>query len=111
MLHGVSLVIRTAWVGLGLMLVGLGALCRGACRAPAEGADGLWLSFWIGWVGLLFALQIWHLFLPIDVRVLVVAATAGTVGLVVGGRRPWVALARGVRKQWLVLAVLDGAGA
>lgn len=41
-----SLLILGAWVALGLVLVGLGALFHRLCRTPVEGAAGWLLCFW-----------------------------------------------------------------
>jgi hypothetical protein len=86
-----SWLILGAWVGLGLIFVGVGLLPCRLARSDVAGPDGWLLAFWIGWVATLFALQVWHLFLPVDGRALAIVAAAGLVGLVVavatGARR------------------------
>jgi hypothetical protein len=98
-----SLMIVVSWVGLGLVFIGLGSLLRRLLRAPAVSADGLLLSFWLGWVSVLFALQLWHLVLPVGVWALVTLSSAGVVGLALSGTRPWLSLLRGVRRNWPAL--------
>src|SRR5262245_59440478 len=98
------------WSALGLLLIGVGALVRRACHSPAHDARGLLLSFWIGWACLLFALQLWHLFLPVDGRLLPVLVGAGLPGLVLGGPGPWWTTLRAVRRRWpLCVALLAAA--
>ncbi len=101
-----SLLILGAWVALGLVLVGLGALFHRLCRTPVEGAAGWLLCFWLGWVLAVFALLVWHLFLPVDQRVRLTIGAAGTLGLVLVGGRPWVAFVRGVRGHLPALALV-----
>ncbi len=111
------LVILAAWIGLGLTFAGVGRLGLRLIGAAAEGADGWLLAFWVGWVGALFALQIWHLLLPVDVRALAALALAGAIGLVAGrlprprsrgASRALPLLALAVTAAWLSNRALGG---
>ncbi|HLY37002.1 MAG TPA: hypothetical protein VKU61_03130, partial [Candidatus Binatia bacterium] len=66
--------------------VGIGLLVCRAIRSPAAGADRWSLAFWLGWVSTLFALQIWHLVLPVNGQALALAAGVGALGLIAGVR-------------------------
>jgi hypothetical protein len=106
MLSDASLMILAAWAGLCLVLVGLGSLVRRALHSPAEDADGLILSFWLGWASLLLALQVWHLFFPVGGWALGLVVGAGVLGLAVGGSRPWLVIARGLCRNGPALILL-----
>jgi len=95
-LSDVSLLIVEAWVVIGLTLIGMGLLWHWLCRAPATSAGELLHAFWLGWALLLFLLQFWHFFLPVDERAAVAAVAVGLIGIAVGGWRPWGALLRGL---------------
>ena len=99
------LTIFGAWTGLGLIFVGIGSLFRRALRAPANGAEGLLLSVWLGWICTLFFLQIWHLFLPVGPLTIVVVAAFGVIGLAVGGTRPWLNVSRGATRNPLLMVL------
>lgn len=73
----------------GLMLIGWGSVFRWVCGHPIDGADDLLAACFEGWALLLGALQIWHLFLPVDVRATILAAAVGAGGLVLGTGRAW----------------------
>ena len=105
-LPGDAFLILGAWVVLGFMLVGVGALVCRVIRAQVRDADGLLDSFWIGWAGLLYGLQLWHVFLPVDVRALLGAAALGLIGLGVSGVRPWQAALRGARGSWVLVVTI-----
>ena len=50
--------VLVAWLGLGLVFVGLGSGIRWLFRAPAVDAEGLILSFWLGFAFVLLGLQV-----------------------------------------------------
>ncbi len=95
--------IVAAWVLLGAVFAGLGALLRRACRAPATDAAGWLTCFWLGWAAAIFFLQVWQLVFPVDDRAVLVLAAAGLVGLLLAGTGPWRVLGRGVRTSWPAL--------
>lgn len=97
--------ILAAWIGLALVITGLGVLVQRAWRTPLDGAAWI-LCFWLGWASLLLVLQLWHFVLPVDDRALGVIVLAGVLGLLLAGRRPWVVFARGLRCHLPVLIVL-----
>jgi hypothetical protein len=99
-----QLLVLEAWALIALVLVGVGMLVGRALGMRPRGADDLLLAFWLGWVGVLLGLQLWHLVLPIDDRARMAYALAGVVGLLVGGPRPWIQLVR--RLPWNVPALV-----
>lgn len=105
-LPGASWTILGAWVVLGAAFAGVGALVRRASRAPIAGADGWLASFWVGWAATLYALQLWHVFLPVDGRALALVAAVGLAGIVAAGAGPWRVVVRGVRTRWPAVVAL-----
>jgi len=98
------LLVLTAWMVIGLALIGIGLLFHRLGRAPVTTVESLLQSFWLGWALLLLLLQLWHFFLPVGRRAAVVTAVLGLFGIVVGGWRPWAALLRGLPRHLLALA-------
>jgi len=96
------LLVLGAWSGLTVALVGVGLLARRLWRDRAQGADAWLRSFWVGWVMVLFALQLWQLFFPVGHAVVGVAAV-GVCGVALEGARPWRVLWRGARRNLPVL--------
>ena len=70
----ILLVLWALLCGVGLLFFGL----FGFSRCSAE--DYL-NSFWVGWCFLLFILQLWHLFFPVDRFIVVIIVLAGVFGL------------------------------
>ena len=62
----------TTWAVWGAAFVAVGAaiLPKGVIRDADHGAAAdLWFAwFWAGWCGVVLALQVWHLWLPVDAR-------------------------------------------
>jgi hypothetical protein len=93
-----ALVLGT-WAAIALVLVGLGSLVRRAGGATARDANDLLVSFWLGWAVLVLALQIWHLFHPIDGAARATCIAAGLLGLVLGGAEPWSRVLPGIPRN------------
>jgi hypothetical protein len=104
MVSPAQLSVLAAWIAVGLVLTGGGALIARAWRAPLRAADDLLLCFWLGWAALVLALQAWHLARPIDDAARLLAAAAGTAGLALAGAAPWRAMARAVPRHVPLLA-------
>jgi hypothetical protein len=80
------------WCGLFAVFSGLGFLGRRAFRLPVQSAEAWILSFWTGWVFTILILQIWHLWLKIDVWAFAVIVALGTGGLLWNRRAVWPAM-------------------
>ncbi len=83
---GAMIGVASTWCLLSLMFFGVGRL---VCRMLGFARDGLrnaFLSFWIGWGATILLLQLWHLYFPVDVRILVPVAMLGLIGLAAEGR-------------------------
>lgn len=85
-LPGAQLMVMGAWLLAGVVLAGWGALARSALRAPATTADDWLASFWAGWCAAVLALQVWHLFLPVDPTAAAACTVVGALGLLIGLR-------------------------
>jgi hypothetical protein len=88
--------IVAVWVVMAATCLGFGLLERRLFGPGIGNTDDLWLSFWTGWALVLSALQIWHLFLPIDDRARYAALGVGVVGWLAGGA----AVVRVCARQW-----------
>ncbi len=64
-----------------LLFSGWGLLLRRAFGVKDLNAEGLFAAFWTGWICVVFLLQIWHLFFPIDSWTLILVAAVGLFGL------------------------------
>lgn len=95
MLSVTSLMVLATWLATAASLAGLGALVLRLGGSPARSVDDLFLSFWIGWVCLLFLLEVWHLALPVGGRAFLLVATIGAAGLASTGGEVWRTLLRG----------------
>lgn len=106
MLPHAALLVLAGWAIVWATAIGLGALLRLTLRAPARsGAD--WLGcFWLGWAGAVFALQLWHLVLPVDDMAAFLLVALGILGLAANGLAPWRALGRGLRRRWPAMLLL-----
>ena len=89
--------IAAAWVILGFIFTGLGALVRRSWGAPARDADEWLTCFWLGWTATVFVLQVWQLAAPVDRLALASLGAIGAVGVVTSGATPWRVLLRGLR--------------
>jgi hypothetical protein len=69
------------WMGAAATLVGIGALLLRTWRGRLEGWRDLSLAFWLGIVGAIGILQVWHLALPVDAWALALLAGIGLAGL------------------------------
>jgi hypothetical protein len=69
MIEFIAVIISIAvwWFGLFAVLSGLGLLGRRAFGLPVQSAETWILSFWSGWGFVILILQLWHLWLKIDV--------------------------------------------
>jgi hypothetical protein len=84
------------WAVVAAVCLGFGLLERRVFGPRLESTDDIWTSFWTGWALLLSALQIWHLFLPVDDRARFAAVAVAAVGLLIGGA----GLLRVCAQQW-----------
>jgi len=95
------------WCGLFAVFSGLGLLVRRAFGSPVHSAEAWILSFWTGWAFVILILQIWHLWLKIDVWAFAVIVALGTGGLLWHRRDLWPATRAGLRQNvWLVILVV-----
>ena len=95
------------WCGLFAVLSGLGLLGRRAFGLPVQSAETWILSFWSGWAFAILILQIWHLWLKIDVWAFAVIVALGIVGLLWNRRDLWQVMRAGLRQNfWLAIIVL-----
>ena len=99
MLEGPALLILQAWLALGFLFAGVGALVRHALRSPARGGSDLLLSVWLGWVTVLFVLQLWHLAFPVHWSALAILSVVATAGHVLAGPETWKSVARGAMRH------------
>ena len=106
-----TLLVACAWGVIGLVFTGIGALFRRACGAPTTDAAGWLTCFWLGWALTIFALQLWQLVLPVDVRAAAALAAVGAAGVVASGTGPWRVLGRGVRTSWPALLMFAAVAA
>ena len=95
------------WCGLFAVLSGLGLLGRRAFGLPVQSAETWILSFWSGWAFAILILQIWHLWLKIDVWAFAVIVALGTAGLLWNKRDLWQVMRAGLmQNSWLAIIVL-----
>jgi hypothetical protein len=95
------------WCGLFAVLSGLGLLGRRAFGLPVQNAETWILSFWSGWAFAILILQIWHLWLKIDVWAFAVIVALGTGGLLWNRGDLWPVMRAGLRQNfWLAIIVL-----
>ena len=97
-----------AWVLLACLLVGLGLLLlRGDEKAPS---DRVFTAFWLGYLAIIAALQIWHLFAPVGAAALVALGVTSMVGIWLRGKsllplplrgRRWLAAGCALFTLWL----------
>lgn len=97
------LIILSWWFGLFWLFSGMGLLLRRALGLRCQGVEPLLLSFWLGWVGALGLLQIWHFWLKVDGRALLLLGGVGAAGLVWNRHDLWDLLRRNVREQLIPL--------
>lgn len=91
-----------AWMVLGSWAFWLAVFCGvGALLWKRPGFDGWMLRFWCGWSCVLFFLQLWHFFLPVDGRAVVAVALLGAAGLF-RSRREAGAVFRLLLRRWAV---------
>jgi hypothetical protein len=83
---GAMLAVAGTWFLLGLLFFGVGRLVCRTLRLGREGWRHAHLSFWIGWGATIVILQVWHLFFPVDSRVVLIFGLLGTIGLVLDGK-------------------------
>ena len=71
--------IFAVWTAIFACCLGWGALARGLAGKKSPAADGtdVFECFWLGLALLLAALQVWHLFLPIDWRCTLLLGAGG----------------------------------
>jgi len=77
----VEILILFIWLVLWALLCGVGLLFFGLIGFSRRHAEDYLNSFWVGWCFLLFILQLWHLFFPVDRLIVVIIALAGVFGL------------------------------
>jgi hypothetical protein len=95
------------WCGLFAVLSGLGILGRRALGLPVDSAEAWILSFWSGWAFTILILQIWHLWLKIDIWAFATIVAAGTGSLLWNRGHLWPAIRSGLRQNFcLALIVL-----
>jgi len=80
LLQGVALLIAS-WAVIGLTIVGLGLPLLSCIGRRGGEPWGLELSFWLGLAVAIGVLQVWHLFLPVDLHVAALLAIGGAAGL------------------------------
>ena len=88
----ISLIVAT-WLVMAVVYSGIGLLFRGVFISRPVAARDMILAPWLGWCLALAALQIWHLFLPVDWKPLLLIAVVGTAGILCHAR----ALAKAMR--------------
>jgi hypothetical protein len=95
------------WCGLFAVLSGLGLLSCRAFGLPVQSAETWMLSFWSGWAFAILILQIWHLWLRIDLWAFAVILALGTGGLLWNRRDLWHVMRAGLlRNLWLAIILL-----
>ena len=85
MLSTLSAILLT-WMISSLVCIGIGL---GVVRLVGRFSfrpSHLVVLFWIGWCGVLVLLQIWHLFLPVNLAATVLVGLLGAAGLAMNGR-------------------------
>lgn len=97
-----------SWTVLFSLFAGWGAVALRVARrvsgAGFEGLDRWFVRFWVGWALTIAALQVWHLFLPINRWAFAVFVAIGVAGLVASRRE--LRLVPDVRRKGLFLALL-----
>ena len=112
--------VLAAFALAGLVLIGWGSVFRWLCGSRVRDVDDLFGAFFEGWALLLGALQVWHLFCPVDERAALFAGVVAIVGLGLGTWRAWRRVARRIPRNapalvltalaavWLSQQSLDG---
>jgi hypothetical protein len=104
---GVIISIAVWWCGLFAVLSGLGLLGCRAFGLPVQSAEAWLLSFWSGWVFAILILQLWHLWLKIDIWAFAAILALGTRGLLWNRRELWHLMrACLLRHSWLTIILL-----
>ncbi|MEI6807318.1 MAG: hypothetical protein WCN95_01240, partial [bacterium] len=93
-----------AWTTMAVVFLGVGVSVRRAFGLRQYGARQLLILPLIGWCIAVAFLQIWHFFLPVDQRALVVVAVAGMVGLAWNWRDLWNVVTRSAWNSAIVVA-------
>lgn len=78
--------ILLTWSLFGAIFLGVGTLAYHIIGGAIRRTEDIFMSFWIGWAAIILYLQIWHLFLRIDMWVLILPAIAGAYGWYTSGR-------------------------
>jgi len=97
--------ILSAWATSALVCVGLGLAGYRALGTRSFDADRLLMAFWVGLALALWALQIWHFFLPVSGLTALVLLTAGIVSLAWNRRLLGDAIARSRSRRLAVVAL------
>ena len=99
----VIILIVVWWCGLFAVFSGLGLLGRRAFGLSVQSAEAWILSFWTGWAFATLILQLWHLWLKIDVWALAIILALGIGGLLWNRSDVW-QMTRACLSQNAVLA-------
>lgn len=81
MLSALSTILAT-WLLATVALIGIGLLAVRLGGRAAYRAEHVVLLFWVGWCGTIAFLQVWHLFLPVNLAATLFIGLLGAAGLV-----------------------------
>ncbi len=71
-LFSAMLSIVLVWMILLVIFLGLGLLVRKIFTLPPLDFEGVFESLWIGWITMLFLIQLWHLFIPVNISLILI---------------------------------------
>lgn len=94
------------WLVYGAIFIGIGASVRRVYGLRLHRVLDWIIAFWVGWAMSLGILQLWHLFLPINVSAFALLAAAGLCGLGFNAPDMWHVSRRIVWQHGLYLLVL-----
>ncbi len=91
------------WAIAAIVLIGNGRLAQRMWGLRLDGWQGWSQAFWLGYGVAIAVLQLWHLALPVDARVLVVLSTLGLAGWI---RGPVGSAAPRLDPRWALVGVI-----
>jgi hypothetical protein len=93
-------IVLSMWLFLFVLFVGWGVLVARCFRLNPEyrTVEDYIKAFWLGWAYVIFIMQIWHLFLPVNHRAFILVLVTSIVGFVLGRKN--IHLALGGERIW-----------